>query len=131
MAQQSEGEITIVVLRRLELLFGWLAIILSCGVVAYTNFVAGGFSPATIAPDTVHRFLIGFGVVMLALAIGVTLDGVFDLLTGRLLLALATLAFAVFTAYLFDYGFFFWPSVLLAAGATMIAFVRHAVSRQI
>jgi hypothetical protein len=118
-------------LNRLELLLGWLAIILACAVVAYTNFVANGFSATDIAPDTTHRFLIGFGAIMLALAIGVTLDGVFDLLAGRVVLALAALALAVLTAYLLDYGFFFWPSVGLAIAGTLLAFTRpHAVGRR-
>jgi hypothetical protein len=117
--------------KRVEVVLGGLAILLASGVVAYTNFVANGFSATNITPDTLHRYLLGFGALMLALAVGVTLDGVFDLLPGRVLLVFATLVYAVVTALLFDYGFFFWPSLLLAGGATVLAIFRpHGVSRR-
>jgi hypothetical protein len=109
---------------RVELLLGWLAVVLASAVVAYTNYMSNGFVAVNIAPDTLHLFLVGFGAIMLCLAVGVTLDGLFDLLAGRVLLVLATLIFAMGTALLFDYGFFFWPSALLAIGAALLAIFR-------
>lgn len=80
--------------RFFELFLGWLAIVLATLVVLYTDIVAHGFDTGNVAPDTLHRYLLAFGVIMLALALGVTLDAVFEQLVGRVLLILATLAFA-------------------------------------
>jgi predicted MFS family arabinose efflux permease len=121
----AREERTIMQQKRVELVLGWLAILLASGVVAYTNFVENGFSVRNIAPDTLHWALLGFGVLMLGLALGVTLDGVFDLLPGRVLLVISTLIFAVITALLFDYGFFFWPSLFLAGAASVLAISRR------
>jgi|GEM_PF-2528762 hypothetical protein len=99
-----------------ELLLGWLAIILAGTVAAFTYF--GGF----IEPDSVQRDLIGFGVILLSIALGVTADGVFDFLPGRLLLALATLVFAVIAVI--SFVLFLLPPAALAVGATLLAFVR-------
>jgi hypothetical protein len=68
---------------------------------------------------------------MLGLAFGVTLDGVFDLVPGRVVLVVSTLIFALITALLVEYGVFFWPSLLLAAGASALAIFRpHRLSRR-
>jgi hypothetical protein len=69
---------------------------------------------------------------MLAPAIGLTLDGVFDLLLGRVLLVLAALALMVVTANLplFYIGGVFAMSVALAWGASLLAvFCPHRGSR--
>jgi hypothetical protein len=70
---------------------------------------------------------------MLALAIGLTLDGVFDLLLSTVLLVLAALALMVVTANLplFYIGGVFAMSVALAWGATLLAIFRphHARKR--
>jgi len=105
--------------RLIELVLGWLAAILDGAVAAYIYF--GGF----IAPDSVQRDLIGFGALLLALVVGVTLDSVFDVLIGRLLLAVATLLLAVIS--LTSFIAFLLPAVPLTVGATMLAFFRPRV----
>lgn len=119
-------------LNRLELLLGWSAIVLVGAVVAFAYVTAGSVVEKNVAPDILHGFLIFTGATMLALAIGLTLDGVFDLLPGRVLLVPATLVLAWVTAQLplFYVGTVFGVSVLLALGATLIALFRpHGVAR--
>lgn len=103
-------------LNRVELLLGWLAVILAGAVAAYTYF--GGY----IAPDSVQSDLIGFAVILLALALGVTVDGVIGFLPARMLLGLATLAYCGIAAI--SFLTFLLPSAFLALGATFIAFFR-------
>jgi hypothetical protein len=95
-------------LNRVELLLGWLAVILAGAAAAYTYF--GGF----IAPDSVQRDLIGFAVILLALAMGLTVDGVFGFLPGRVLLGLATLVYCGVAASSFIT--FLLPSAFQALG---------------
>jgi len=120
-------------LNRLELLLGWLAIILACAVVLFIYLTSGHIVASNVAPDTLRTFLLLFGVSMLALAIGLTLDGVFGLFPGRVLLVPATLLLALVTTQLplFYVGTVFGVSVLLALGATLIALFRpHGVARR-
>jgi hypothetical protein len=56
-------------LNRVELLLGWLAVILAGAVAAYAYF--GGY----IAPDSVQSDLIGVAVILLTLALGLPLMG--------------------------------------------------------
>jgi hypothetical protein len=130
-------------LNRLELLLGWLAITLACAGAAYIYVaasivpnprccIATDYIPADVAAYQLRSFLLLFAISLLALAVGVTLDGVLNLLPGRVLLVLATLTLAVVSAQLpFWFGAVFAASVLLALGATLIALFRpHGVSRR-
>jgi hypothetical protein len=113
-------------LRIIELVLGWLAVILASAVGTYIYL--GGF----IAPFAVEVDLIGFGVILLALAVGVTTDGIFNFFPGRILLALATLVYTGIAVTSFI--LFLLPSIPLATFATVIAFIRpfirpHGVSR--
>ena len=103
-------------LRLIQLVLGWLAVILAGPVVAFIYF--GGY----IAPDAVRVDLIGSGVLLLALAVGVTTDSIFDFLPGRILLALATLVYTAIAAT--SFVLFLLPSAGLAILATAIAFIR-------
>jgi hypothetical protein len=103
-------------LNRLELLLGWAAILVSAASAALVYF--GGF----IAPDSVAPDLIGITVILAALALGVTLDSVFDLLPARLLLGLATLVLA--GVAVISFLFFLELATFLAVGATLLAFIR-------
>jgi hypothetical protein len=120
-------------LSRLELLLGWLAIILACAVVAFVYVTAGNTVALNVAPDTLRSFLLLFAMSRLTLAVGVTLDGVFNLLPGRVLLVLATLTLALVTAQLplFYIGAVFSTSVILSLSATLLALFRpHRVGSQ-
>lgn len=85
-----------------------------------------------IAPDSTQRDVLVFSGVLGALALGVSLDGLFGWLVGRLLLALATLALLAITVVSFVSLLF--PSAFLALGAAILAFVRprqeHALQRR-
>lgn len=108
---------------RIELLLGWLAVIIAGAVAAQLYF--GGF----IAPDSVQPDLIGIALILLTMAIGVTLDGIFDLLPGRVLLLLATIAY--FGVAAISFIEFLLPSAGLAIGATLLAFLRpHGDARR-
>lgn len=113
-------------LQRLELLFGWLAVVLGGAVLAFTYY--GNF----IAADSIQRDVLVFRSVLGVLALGVSLDGLFGWLVGRLLLVLATLALLVITAISFIS--FLYPPAFLALGAAILAFARphlgHALQRR-
>ena len=82
-----------------------------------------------MAPDYVQPNLIGIAVILLTMAIGVTLDNVFDLLPGRVLLLLATIVYRGVAAISFIE--FLQPSAGLAIGATLLAFLRpHGGARR-
>lgn len=109
-------------LNRLELLLGWLAVLLSVAIAAFTYF------SGLIAPFAVQTDLLGFGVIVGAMALGVTLDGVFGGLigwVGKVLLTLATLALLGIAAI--SFVIFFFVPALLAVGATILAFARPFV----
>lgn len=108
-------------LNHLELLLGWAAIVLVAALALYAY--VGGF----ISPDSVQPDLLGLAVILVALAIGVTLDSVFDLLPARLLLALATIVFGgvAFISFLWVLEL----SAYLAGGATALAFIRAYLRR--
>ncbi|HKW21061.1 MAG TPA: hypothetical protein VJO13_06775 [Ktedonobacterales bacterium] len=101
----------------LELIFGWLSVLIGAAVLIFTY--AGGY----IAPESVQQDVIGFSIILAVLAVGVTLDYFFSSLATRVLLAigvLAMLATAVisFVSFLLPAGFF-------AVAAVVIAFVRQ------
>ncbi len=104
-------------LRNLELIFGWLSVLISAAVLIFSY--AGGY----IAPESVTQDVIGLSVILAVFAVGVTLDYFFSSFATRILLvvgALATLAIVLvsFISYMLLAGF-------LAAAAAIIAFVRQ------
>jgi hypothetical protein len=103
-------------LNYLELLLGWLAIFVAGAVAALAYY--GGF----IDPSSVQLDLIVLTVILLAMAIGVTVDSIFDFLPARILLGVATIAFGVIAAV--SFLVLLVLSALLAAGATVLAFTR-------
>jgi hypothetical protein len=104
---------------RFELLCGWLAALLASAVAVFIRY--GGY----IAPASTALDLIILGVLLAALALGVTLDVERDSRTGRLLLALATALFAVNIAI--SRSTLLLLPLLLALTATTLAFTRpHA-----
>jgi len=108
-------------LNRVELLLGWTGIMVAASGAAYAYF--GNF----IEPSAVSSDLIGVTVILAALAVGVTLDSVFDLLPARLLLGLATLVLAGVTVI--SFLFFLELATFLAGGATLLAFIRAYLRR--
>jgi hypothetical protein len=103
-------------LNHIELLLGWLAILVAVAVAALA-YVGGFIAPGSVEPD-----LIGLAVILLALAIGVTVDSIVDFLPARILLGLATLVLGM--AAIVSFLVLLVLSALLAAGATLLAFVR-------
>lgn len=104
-------------LRIVELAFGWLAVILGAALLAFIN--TGGF----IAPDSVAQDVIGFSIILVVLAIGVTLDFFFSSLATRVLLAIGALAMIVVAVMSFIT--LSLPIAALALTAAIIAFARH------
>jgi hypothetical protein len=100
----------------LELLLGWLAILVA-GAVAALTYVGGFIAASSVEPD-----LIGLSIILLAMAIGVTVDSLFDFLPARILLALATVFLAI--AAMVSFLALLVLSACLAAGATLLAFTR-------
>jgi hypothetical protein len=101
----------------LELIFGWLSVLIGAAVLIFSY--AGGY----IAPESVGQDMIGFSAVLALLALGVTLDYFFSSRTTRILLvvgALAMLAIVLISliSYMLLAGFF-------AAAAAVLAFVRQ------
>lgn len=90
-------------------------------MAAFASF--GGF----IAPENVPRDLMGYGAVLLALVVGVTLDGVFNVAAGRLLLWLATALVVII--YTLSFVTFRLPSTVLAVAASVLAYVLAYVRR--
>lgn len=105
--------------RLFELLCGWLAAITGGAVAAYAY--VGNF----IAPEAVMRDLLIYGVVLVLLVAGVTLDSVFNLPVGRLLLWAATILFVII--YSLSFLFSLLPSTLLAGLASFLAYYRRYV----
>jgi|SRR5690348_12662800 len=105
-------------LRTIELLLGWLAVIWGAALLAFTY--AGGY----IASDSVAQDVIGFSIILVVLAIGVTLDFFFSSLVTRVLLAIGALAMLIVAAI----SFITWslPMAALAFVAVVLAFVRSA-----
>ena len=103
-------------LNRLELALGWLAVLLGAAVAAFTYH--GNF----IAPDSVQRDLVVFGVVLAAVAVGVTADSLLSWPIGKVLLGAATLALLVIAAI--SFVVFLFAPTLLALVATILAFAR-------
>jgi hypothetical protein len=99
-----------------ELLLGWLAILVA-GAVAVLTYAGGFIAPGSVEPD-----FIGLAVILLAIAIGVTVDSLVDFLPARIVLGLATLLLAMVAVV--SFLAFLVLSALLAAGATLLAFIR-------
>jgi predicted branched-subunit amino acid permease len=99
-----------------ELLLGWLAILVA-GAVAVLTYVGGFIAASSVEPD-----FIGLAVILLAMAIGVTVDSLVDFLPARIVLGLATLLLAMVAVV--SFLAFLVLSALLAAGATLLAFIR-------
>lgn len=108
-------------LRWVELALGWLAVLLAAAIAAFTYY--GGF----IAPGSEARDLLGFGCVVTLIALGVTVDSMLNWMAGKIVLALATLAFLGITAISFV-SFLYLPAILTLL-ATVLAFARSAARR--
>jgi len=108
-------------LSRVELILGWLAVLLGAAVAAFTYY--GAF----IDSHSIQRDLVVFGVVLGMIAVGVTADGLFRWPLGRILLGVATLALLAITAI--SFVSFLYAPALLAIGATVLAFVRPYQTR--
>jgi hypothetical protein len=104
----------------IELAAGWLAIGLGVVIALYTWL--GGF----IAPQSVFADLFGFGLILLLIAVGVTLDAAAPTLTARVvarvLLTIGTLLLLGVTVISFV-AFLFAPA-LLAIVATALAYTH-------
>jgi len=104
-------------LRNLELIFGWLSVLIGAAVLVFSY--AGGY----IAPESVKQDVIGFSVILAVLAVGVALDYFFSSFATRILLVVGALAMLEIVlisliSYMLLGGFF-------AAAAAVIAFVRQ------
>lgn len=101
----------------LELIFGWLSVLIGAAVLIFTY--AGGY----IAPESVQQDVIGFSIILAVLAVGVTLDYFFSSLATRVLLVIGALAMLAVVAI--SFVTFLLPAGFLAAAAAVIAFVRQ------
>ncbi|HEU0028446.1 MAG TPA: hypothetical protein VFQ25_15140 [Ktedonobacterales bacterium] len=104
----------------IELAAGWLAVALGVAIALFTWM--GGF----IEPQSVFADLFGFGVILLLIAIGVTLDAAAPTLAARIvarvLLTAGTLLLLGVTVISFV-ALLFAPA-LLAITATLLAYTR-------
>lgn len=105
------------VARVAELLCGWLAAISGGSVATYTAL--GGY----IEAGSATRDLVIYGLVLLALVIGVTLDSLFNLTLGRIVLWVAS--FAVVIIFGLSFLSLLAPSALFAITASALAVVRR------
>lgn len=107
-------------MRAYEFAAGWLAVVIGVAVAVYTYL--GGY----IAPFAVRQDLIGCAVILAVIALGVTLECFTGSLAARIILTLGTLAWGV--AVEASFIAFLLPSVGLALLATILAFMRHALT---
>jgi hypothetical protein len=110
----------------IELVAGWLAVGLGVAIALYTWL--GGF----IEPQSVFADLFGFGLILLLIAVGVTLDSAAPTraarIVARTLLTTGTLLLLGVTVISFV-AFLFAPA-LLAIVATALAYT-HGESRAV
>jgi uncharacterized membrane protein YoaK (UPF0700 family) len=94
-----------------------MAAISGATVAAY--FSLGGY----IEAGSATRDLVIYGLVLVALVIGVTLDSLFNLTFGRIVLWVAS--FAVVIIFALSFLSFLAPSALFAITASALAVVRR------
>ena len=101
----------------LELIFGWLSVLVGAAVLIISY--VGGF----IAPESVQQDMIGFSVILVILAVGVSLDVLKSSLATSVLLVIGALA--MLATVVISFVTFLLPAGFFAAAAAVIAFVRQ------